>query len=108
MRSVTASAVALASVEYSGDRNRASGRGWREERKRASQRLGARQGRSGQDRYLGPCPKAGSGPHRYVITLHAMKEAKLHTEAGASPTMMFADAMRDSLGSVTVTYTYSR
>jgi Raf kinase inhibitor-like YbhB/YbcL family protein len=71
---------------------------------------GAVQGKGdlGRTGYLGPCPSPGSGAHRFVITLYAMKEAKLHTEAGASPTMMFADAMRESLGSATVTYTYSR
>jgi phosphatidylethanolamine-binding protein (PEBP) family uncharacterized protein len=46
--------------------------------------------------------------HHYVITLYAMKVAKLETESGATPTMMMADAMRDSLGKASVTYTFSR
>jgi len=71
---------------------------------------GAVQGKGdvGRTGYLGPCPTPGSGDHRYVITVYAMKEAKLHTESNATPTMMFVDAMRDSLGSATVTYKYSR
>jgi Raf kinase inhibitor-like YbhB/YbcL family protein len=62
-------------------------------------------GRAG---YLGPCPPAGSGPHRYVITLFAEKAPTLHTEAGASPTMIFYDAMMGSIGKATVTYTYGK
>jgi Raf kinase inhibitor-like YbhB/YbcL family protein len=71
---------------------------------------GAVQGKGdlGRTGYLGPCPPTGSGVHHYVITLYAMKEAKLETEGSATPTMMMADAMRDSLGKATVTYTYSR
>lgn len=71
---------------------------------------GAMQGKGdlGRTGYLGPCPSPGSGDHHYVITLYAMKEAKLHTEGAATPTMMTADAMRESLGKASVTYTYSR
>ena len=71
---------------------------------------GATQGKGdlGRTGYLGPCPSVGSGVHRYVITLYAMKEAKLHTEAGATPTMMVADALGETLGKASVTYTYSR
>jgi Raf kinase inhibitor-like YbhB/YbcL family protein len=71
---------------------------------------GAKQGKGdiGRTGYLGPCPTAGSGVHHYVITLYALKEAKLHTEGKATPTMTVADAMGESLGKATVTYTYSR
>ena len=71
---------------------------------------GAMQGKGdlGRTGYLGPCPSVGSGVHRYVITLYAMKEATLHTEAGATPTMMVADALGATLGKASVTYTYSR
>jgi Raf kinase inhibitor-like YbhB/YbcL family protein len=71
---------------------------------------GAVQGKGdlGRTGYLGPCPTPGSGVHHYVITLYAMKTAKLETEGNATPTMMFADAMGESLGKATVTYTYSR
>ena len=71
---------------------------------------GAVQGKGdlGRVGYLGPCPQPGSGVHHYVFTLYAMKEARLHTEPGASPTMMVADAMGEALDKATVTYTYSR
>ena len=71
---------------------------------------GAVQGKGdlGRAGYLGPCPGTGSGVHHYVITLYAMKLAKLETESAATPTMMVADAMRDALGKTSVTYTYSR
>jgi Raf kinase inhibitor-like YbhB/YbcL family protein len=62
----------------------------------------------GRTGYLGPCPTTGSGVHHYVITLYAMKVARLETENGATPTMMMADAMKDTLGKASVTYTYSR
>jgi Raf kinase inhibitor-like YbhB/YbcL family protein len=66
------------------------------------------EGDVGRTGYLGPCPAPGSGVHHYVITLYAMKEAKLHTEQNATPTMMVADAMGKSLGKATVAYAYSR
>jgi Raf kinase inhibitor-like YbhB/YbcL family protein len=71
---------------------------------------GAIQGKGdiGRTGYLGPCPSPGSGQHHYVFTLYALKEAKLSTEANASPTMMMFDAKRQALGNATVTYTYSR
>ena len=71
---------------------------------------GAVQGKGdlGRTGYLGPCPPPGSGVHHYIITLYAMKEAKLHTEPSATPGMMFADAMGESLGKATVTYTYGQ
>jgi Raf kinase inhibitor-like YbhB/YbcL family protein len=71
---------------------------------------GAMQGKGdlGRTGYLGPCPGIGSGVHHYVITVYALKVAKLETEGGATPDMMTADAMRDALDKATVSYTYSR
>ena len=71
---------------------------------------GAVQGKGdlGRAIYQGPCPPPGSGLHHYVITLYAMKEAKLHIKANAGPGMRLADAMGGSLGKATVTYTYGR
>ncbi len=53
-------------------------------------------------------PISGSGIHHYVITLYALKGGRLETEGSATPTMMTADAMRDTLGKATATYTYSQ
>ena len=71
---------------------------------------GAVQGKAdlGRAGYLGPCPDQGSGVHHYVFTLYALKSAEAETEHGASPGMILADVMRESLGKATVTYTYSR
>ena len=62
-------------------------------------------GRAG---YLGPCPDRGTGTHRYVFTLYALKSAEAETERDASPGMILADVMREALGKATVTYTYGR
>ena len=71
---------------------------------------GAVQGKAdlGRAGYLGPCPDQGSGVHHYVFTLYALKSAEAETERGASPGMILADVMRESLGKATVTYTYGR
>jgi Raf kinase inhibitor-like YbhB/YbcL family protein len=71
---------------------------------------GAIQGRAdlGSARYLGPCPDRGTGLHRYVFTLYALKSAEAETERDASPGMILADVMRESLGKASVTYSYGR
>ena len=66
---------------------------------------GADLGRAG---YLGPCPDQGSGVHHYVFTLYALKSAEAETERNASPGMILADVMRQSIGKASVTYTYGR
>jgi len=38
--------------------------------------------------YGGPCPPAGSGTHRYVITLYALNTEKLGLDANASPALV--------------------
>jgi Raf kinase inhibitor-like YbhB/YbcL family protein len=47
---------------------------------------GSSQGRNdeGDMAYAGPCPDAGDPPHRYVVTLYALKVDKLPVPAGAS------------------------
>ena len=71
---------------------------------------GAIQGKAdlGHPGYLGPCPDQGSGLHRYVFTLYALRSAEAETERDASPGMILADVMRDSLAKATVTYSYGR
>jgi Raf kinase inhibitor-like YbhB/YbcL family protein len=59
-------------------------------------------GRAG---YLGPCLKAGTGPHQFVFTLYAMKGAA-EIEGGASPGMILADVMRETIGKATAVYPY--
>jgi len=71
---------------------------------------GAIQGKAdlGRAFYLGPCPDQGSGAHRYVFTIYALKTAAPESERDASPGMILADVMRDSLGKASVTYSYGR
>lgn len=38
--------------------------------------------------YGGPCPPPGSGAHRYVITLYALKTEKLGLDANANPALV--------------------
>ena len=71
---------------------------------------GAVQGKAdlGRAGYLGPCPDQGTGVHHYVFTLYALKSAEAETERNASPGMILADVMRESIGKASVTYTYGR
>lgn len=71
---------------------------------------GAVQGKAdlGRAGYLGPCPDQGTGVHHYVFTIYALKAAEAETERDASPGMILADVMRESLGKASVTYTYGR
>jgi len=71
---------------------------------------GAVQGKAdlGRAGYLGPCPDAGTGIHHYVFTIYALKKAEAETERDASPGMILADVMRESIGKASVTFTYSR
>lgn len=59
-------------------------------------------GRAG---YLGPCLDKGSGPHQFVFSLYALK-GPAEIEGGASPGMILADVMRETIGTATVTYPY--
>lgn len=38
--------------------------------------------------YGGPCPPAGDQPHRYIITVYALKVPKLDLPANASPALV--------------------
>lgn len=38
--------------------------------------------------YGGPCPPEGHGPHKYVITVHALKTEKLGLDANANPALV--------------------
>ncbi len=38
--------------------------------------------------YGGPCPPEGSNPHRYIITIYALKTDKLGLDANANPALV--------------------
>lgn len=71
---------------------------------------GAVQGRSdfGSPGYGGACPPAGSQPHRYRITVHALKIEHLDLAADATAAMVGFMLNANSLGSATLQAIYSR
>jgi Raf kinase inhibitor-like YbhB/YbcL family protein len=71
---------------------------------------GAVQGKAdlGRAGYLGPCPDPGTGVHRFVFTIYALKAAEAETERDASPGMILADVMRETLAKASVTYPFGR
>jgi Raf kinase inhibitor-like YbhB/YbcL family protein len=70
---------------------------------------GAKQGRTdyGPPGYGGPCPPPGK-PHRYVVTLQALKIEKLEVPEDASPAMIGFMARANAIASATLTATYGR
>jgi len=71
---------------------------------------GAVQGRTdfGTTGYGGPCPPAGSKPHRYIFTVYALKTAKLDVPADASPAMVGFNIGANKLSSASFTALYGR
>ena len=71
---------------------------------------GAVQGRTdfGAAGYGGPCPPAGDKPHRYVITVFALKTDKIDVPADATAAYVGFMTHMNSLGSATLTGKYSR
>jgi Raf kinase inhibitor-like YbhB/YbcL family protein len=71
---------------------------------------GTIQGRTdfGNDAYDGPCPDKGDGPHRYVITIYALKVAKLPVPREASGAMVSYTVREYLLAKSTLTSTYAR
>jgi Raf kinase inhibitor-like YbhB/YbcL family protein len=71
---------------------------------------GTIQGRTdfGNDAYDGPCPDKGDGPHRYMITIYALKVAKLPVPREASGAMVSYTVREHLLAKATLTSTYAR
>jgi Raf kinase inhibitor-like YbhB/YbcL family protein len=63
---------------------------------------------AGSAAYFGPCPPKGDKPHRYVITIFAVKAAKLPINAGASGAVVGFNLHFNTLAKASVTYTYGR
>jgi Raf kinase inhibitor-like YbhB/YbcL family protein len=72
-------------------------------------KLGAIEARNdfGGDGYGGPCPPAGK-PHRYIVTVYALKVARLALEPGRPATMFEHEIEDATLGSAKLTVTYGR
>lgn len=71
---------------------------------------GSQQGRNdyGSQNFGGACPPAGSPPHRYVFTLHALKVAHLEAPPGASAALLGYLINNSRLASATLTPVYGR
>ncbi|WP_377810135.1 YbhB/YbcL family Raf kinase inhibitor-like protein [Azospirillum sp. A29] len=58
--------------------------------------------------YGGPCPPQGDKPHRYVVTVHALKVDGLPLSADASGAMVGFNLNAASLGKASLTARYGR
>ncbi len=56
----------------------------------------------------GPCPPAGDRPHRYNVTLYALKVEKLDLPKGANASVTGFMVNANSIGKATLTGKYSR
>jgi len=71
---------------------------------------GAVQGRTdyGSTGYGGPCPPEGHGPHRYIITVHALDTGKLDVPEDASPAMIGFNLNARSIARASMIFYYER
>jgi Raf kinase inhibitor-like YbhB/YbcL family protein len=71
---------------------------------------GTLQGRTdfGQSAYGGACPPPGDKPHRYIVTVWALKVDKLEVPADASAAMIGFMSKANSLANATMTVKYGR
>jgi Raf kinase inhibitor-like YbhB/YbcL family protein len=71
---------------------------------------GARQGRNdfGERSFGGACPPPGDKPHRYIVTVHALKVEKLNVPEDASPALIGFMLHSNSVGRAQITATYAR
>lgn len=58
--------------------------------------------------YGGPCPPPGHGPHRYIITVHALSTDKLGLDASASAPMVGFNLNQHTLAKASVLFYYGR
>ncbi len=71
---------------------------------------GAKHGRNdfGTMEFGGACPPAGDKPHRYIVTVYALKTDKLGVPADASPAMIGFMLNANRLATATLTGLYGR
>jgi Raf kinase inhibitor-like YbhB/YbcL family protein len=58
--------------------------------------------------YGGPCPPAGDEPHRYIVTVHALKVAQLDLPVNATAALAGFMVNAYSLDKTSFTFTYGR
>ena len=71
---------------------------------------GAIQGKTdfGAPGYGGQCPPPGHGPHQYVVTVYALKTAKLGLDATASPAVVGYNVNANALAKASIVFYYER
>ncbi len=71
---------------------------------------GARHGRNdyGSFDFGGACPPSGDKPHRYIVTVHALKVDKIDVPADASSALIGFMLHANQLGTATLTGLYGR
>lgn len=71
---------------------------------------GAKHGRNdfGRSDFGGACPPPGDKPHRYIVTVHALKVEKLDVPENASAALIGYMVNANRLGTATLTATYGR
>ncbi len=62
----------------------------------------------GDSKYGGACPPKGSKPHRYLITVFALKVKKIPLNKDASGAMVGFYIQKNALAKASITATYSR
>lgn len=58
--------------------------------------------------YGGPCPPPGHGPHRYILTLHALDTEKLGLDAKANPALVGFSINQHTIQRAAVLFHYQR
>lgn len=58
--------------------------------------------------YGGPCPPPGHGPHRYIITVHALSTEKLGLDASAGAPMVGFNLSQHTLAKASILFYYGR
>jgi Raf kinase inhibitor-like YbhB/YbcL family protein len=63
---------------------------------------------AGLRRYLGAAPPAGHGPHRYYVTVHAVKVEKLDLPEDASPAFLGFNLFSNAIARAVIHGTYEQ
>ncbi len=71
---------------------------------------GAKQIRTdfGAPGYGGPCPPPGDKPHRYIVTVHALKVPKVDLPPDATAALAGFMVSSNTIGKATLTFTFGR
>ncbi len=62
----------------------------------------------GKPGYGGPCPPKGSGPHQYVVTVHALKTERLGLGAEATPAVVGYTLNTQTIAKASIVFYYAQ